>query len=77
MTAGGDQVQAFPLAWPYGPYGYPTPVRASTAPGLVGRWLWAFSTDSARAFITTLAPSIMVSAEDDWPTESLKVSGAR
>jgi hypothetical protein len=23
MAASGDQVQAFPVAWPYGPYGYP------------------------------------------------------
>ena len=23
MAASGDRVQAFPVAWPYGPYGYP------------------------------------------------------
>jgi hypothetical protein len=77
MTASGDQLQAFPVACPHGPYGYPTPIQASTAPGLVGRWLWAFSTGSARALTTTLASSIMVSAEDDRPTGSLKASGAR
>jgi hypothetical protein len=77
MTASGDQLQAFPVAWSYGTYGYPTPIQTSTAPGLVGRWLWASSTGSARAFIITLAPSIVVSAEDDRPTESLKASGAR
>ena len=74
MTASGDQLQAFPVAWPHGPYGYPTPIQASTAPGLVGRWLWAFS---ARALTTTLAASMMVSAEDDRPMGSLKASGAR
>ena len=77
MTASGDQLQAFPVAWPYGPYGYPIPIQASTAPGLAGRWLWAFSTGSARAFTTASASSIMVSAEDDRPTESMKASGAR
>ena len=77
MTASGDRLQAFPVSWPYGLYGYPPPIQASTAPGLVGRWLWAFSTGSARAFTTTLASSIMVSAEDDRPTESPKASSAR
>jgi hypothetical protein len=32
MAASGDQVQAFPVAWPYGPYGYPYAYPASYDP---------------------------------------------
>lgn len=33
MTASGDQLLAFPVAWPYGPYGYPYPY-----PGFYSPW---------------------------------------
>ena len=55
----------------------PLPYPGFYSPWFGGSLAVAFSIGSARTFTTASASSIMVSAGDDRPTESMKASGAR